>query len=407
MLVTGTPPGASGVGEVILRDLILHHGPDRVRCAAIVGPDYRLRPDARIAGTPVELIRTGVLRAPRWTAHRLGAASSLLAYGAAFRPEIARIVGRLEREADAWKPDLLFAVLNNPAMFPVAHRLAAKLGKPLVSLVWDPPEYLLGRARFDRVSRGRLLADFRRSLAASERVAVVSETMRADYAAFTDADIRLLRYGLQAGSALAPSSVRRGAQGEDEWVIGFAGSMYAVSAFHALLDALDGVDWRVAGRPVRIRVYAPDFTLSRRRGTRIEYLGYPPQVEADEGLRDCHLMYLPQPFEEEFEAFSRYSFPTKLSAYAAIGRPVFVHAPADSALSRFYDTHPLGARATSLQPQDILAALRAVLGDARARGEAERRVAETARKDFSSEAFLAAVDWMLEGADGEPTGSPA
>jgi hypothetical protein len=162
-----------------------------------------------------------------------------------------------------------------------------------------------------------------------------------------------------------------------------------------LLKALDQVDWRVAGRPVRLKLLTPKLLMASRGRARVDYLGFRPPHEVQAVLAGCHATYMPQPFVEHLRELSRYSFPTKLTNYLALGRPVFVHAPRDGALSAFFAGNPIGAHADSLEPQPILAALEGLLGDAAAYDQACRQVRTSARRHFDVPVFHAAIDRLL------------
>lgn len=383
-------PGSGSVGEIILRDLILHHGPRNMAAAIVAEPHFEWRPDPALETLPVRLFPSIHSHAQR-PAGRLGAVVSFWNYLTGFRSDVRRLTDEAVEWARGQDVDVVFGVLNYPLMLDVARQVASRLGKPLATLVWDPPEYILFNTNYDRWSRRFLLASFRQSLAAASKVAVISETMQEDYAQFTGAPIGILRHGLPTAE-----STPAAAQDGDEWVIGFAGAMYAPATWQALLAALDRVDWKIAGRSVRIKVLAPGITLSSKAPCNIEYLGYRSVDGVREALETCHLAYLPQPFEPQFAELCRYAFPTKLSSYLATGVPVFAHCPAESALDCFLRSHPVGVKCHSLDPADIAGALEAFLGDPAGRAGALSQVASTSRSQFDVSVFHAAIDALFE-----------
>ncbi len=397
-MLTGTPPGTANVGEIILRDLSLHFGPGDIQCIAVVPPRYVSKSDAQLEGLSVEILPSVHVHAQRWSHAAWGAIGSLLNYLVGFRREVARLVDSIVGKAEAAKPDVVFAVLNNPLMMSVGHRVARALDRPLVTLVWDPPDYLARASRFDRWSRRHLLREFRCSLAASRRVAVVSETMQQDYAGITEAPIQILRHGMSM--ELPEETGSDAGMDAREWVIGFAGSMYSDCAWGALLKALDQADWQIAGRPVRLKVLGARIALSSRTAAQVEFLGFRSPEQVQSILSQCHLNYMPQPFVPHLAELCRYAFPTKLTNYLATGRPVFVHAPREGALSRFFEANPIGARATTLDPGQILDALEALLGNEQAYRDACRQVRATAGSHFDVAVFHRAIDDLFETAKG-------
>ncbi len=390
MLLTGTPPGMRGVGEVFLRDLVLHYGPENVHCAAVVSPTYRDTPDPRLADMSIQLLSCTHLQAHRRGDGRLAALGAFCNYLTSFGAEVRRLTDSIVENAHVRDTEQVLAVLNYPLLMPLARRVAQKVNRPLTALIWDPPSFFIRDKRFDRVSGKMLLTEFERTLRQARRVAVMSEPMRDDYAALTNAPIYILRHGLPPIEFEPPSIWN-----SREWIIGFAGRMYAQCAWQALLDALDRSNWSLAGRPVRIKLFAPWVTLASRASSRIEYLGYPSPEESQRALSECHVTYLPQPFAPYFGELSRYSFPTKLTSYLSVGRPVFAHCPADSALARFVNLNPVGALSTSLEPAPIIAALESLLSDEQAYERARLAAMKVAREQFDAEVFNSAVDELL------------
>lgn len=393
LLLTGVPPGAHNVGGIILGDLVRHYGPGRVRCAAIVGRRFVPQPTPGLQGMTMQLLPTLRMHARRRGVGRLAAFVAAADFVTGFQRETARLASQIVAGCRADPVAHVFAVLDNPLVIAIARRVAGKLGVPMTTLVWDPPDYLLRTCRYERFGRGRLVAEFRRCLRASSAVAVVSEAMQRDFAEFTGAPIHLLRHGLPAGSVTAVPTTRRSQR--EEWVLGFAGSMYSDCAWRALLAALDSVAWRIAGRPVRLQVMAAQLSLHTRHAAVIEFLGFRDPADVQRILGECDACYMPQPFVPELGDLCRYSFPTKLANYLATGRPVFVHAPADSSLQAYYAGHPFGASCDSLEPGSIVAALEGLLGDEATYVDACRRAAALAATEFGEVAFLAAVDRVL------------
>jgi hypothetical protein len=389
LLLTGTPPGTGNVGEIILRDLALHYGPRSMSCVAVVPSAYDWKSDVQLAELPVELIRSRYTHAKRGTQGRLGTAESIFDYLIGFRRERSRLVEAIVSRAREQGVQRIFAVLNNPLIMAVAARVASALDVPLVTLVWDPPEYLLLQSRFDRYSRSLLLGDFRKCLGASTQVAVVSENLQAEYGQWTRAAVHILRHGLSMGDEAV------GDLGQEEWRIGFAGSMYSDCAWRAFLKALDHAGWRLAGRPVRLKVMTSRIEVRSGGPSSIDILGFRSPEAVQTVLANCHLNYMPQPFVSRLADLCRLSFPTKLTNYLAVGRPVFVHCPQTGALAKFFEFNRIGVLSTSLEPGAIVADLEKFLGDAEAYDTARAQVRVTARRHFEASVFHAAIDQVL------------
>ena len=400
LVISGSAPGSAHVGEIILRDLLLHYGVDRVSFAAVAADDYQHRPDQRLAHLELHWHRTEFARAPRRGFGRRAALVSEARFLLRFWRENSRLEQAIVVQARAAGVEEVLCVQNTAPTLRLGRRIAAALQVPLVSLVWDPPDYVLRQAGFARFSRSCLLKDFRKSLVASDRVAVVSDHMQSDYGEITDGQFHVLRHGRVTAARQA-----RGLVQNESVTLGFAGAMYGASAWRALLAALDRADWTVAGRKVRIILLSSSAQMSSQGRARVEYLGFRPDSEADQILKACDACYLPQPFEADLADLCRYSFPTKVGNYLSMGLPVFVHSPTGSALGRFFEQKPFGVLCTSLDPADIISALEQLFGPDAYASAAANAVA-VARTHFSESAFHDAIDQIFcSRRDSEP--SPA
>jgi glycosyltransferase involved in cell wall biosynthesis len=394
LMITGALAGAPNVGGIILRDLALHYGPEHILGAAIVDHRYVAKNDPSSKLMDSRLYLSRYVSAARRGKGRLAAAMADLRLPFGFHSEAKSLAKRITKDACLNGVTVVFAVLNGALTMTVARRVADQLGVPMVSLVWDPPDYVLREAGFSRYSRLWLVREFERSLARCRRVAVVSEPMRSAYSQLTAAPIHLLRHG----RVMVPLPAHDGETKSlaNYWNIGFAGSMYANDAWTALLRALDAVDWQLAGRKVRLRILSSHATMRSHASACIEFLGFRPDAEVDRVLADCDLNYLPQPFRPELRELCQYSFPTKLAAYLGSGKPVLVHCPAGSALASYFSANPFGAICQSLSADSIIATLESLLSDSTSYKRACHQAALLARQHFDVAVFRAAIDSLFE-----------
>lgn len=404
LLLSGTPPGAGNVGEIVLRDIVLHVGSDRVSVVAVTAVGYAWTRDPRLSHLDVRFLHSSQIRSVRRGTGKLSALGSFVNSLTTMRRDADVLAGEIVASARPHGFGKILAVLDNPLMMMIAHRVANALGLQMTALVWDSPDYLLSRYGFDRFSRRYLVNEFNKSLSASQRVAVVSEAMLLEYGSRTRAPVHLLRHGIAmafaGGDATGPSF------DDPEWLIGFAGSMYSECAWRAFLSALDDANWTIAGRPVRLKLITPSIALASRKQARVDYLGCMPEAEdAQALLARCHLNYLPQPFSAQLRDLSRFSFPTKLTSYLATGRPVLVHSPPGASLSEFYADNPIGVHSTTLQPSSILRDIEELLSSRAAYDRACRQVRTTALAHFDLPVFHSAIDRAIAGAVPEAAGS--
>ncbi len=384
LLVTGVPPGSGCVGEIILRDLCHSYPRRRVCCYAVTGQKFVGNPDPELSWVPVRNAARRYERPRRRFSGRLGSLIAMLDS----RWNLERYVRRLVNDAVSFgeqhRVEKVWMVLDAVTTIAMGPQIAERLDVPLLSLVWDAPDYLMRQAGMDHFSRRRLMNRFGRTLLASERVAVVSETMAEDYSRQYGADCVILRHGLASGERPA---AKPGSSHDGRLVIGFAGGLYAHGAWKSLMAALAASNWRVAGREVVLRVLGSGFDFRATSGVNIEYLGWRCTTETAEILAECDVNYLPQPFEPSLADLARYSFPTKLSTYAAAGRPVFVHAPESASLSRFFQDHAIGACCQSLDAAAVLAELGELVSDSERYAIASGEVVRLAETELNAALF--------------------
>lgn len=248
----------------------------------------------------------------------------------------------------------LWCVLESPALLQVAYLVARILDIPYFSQVLDPPHTRISVYHIRPFFAERILRDFDRSVSMSLSCATGSWNMADDYQ---------LRYGVRTTPvipSLSKADLRKPARApssDDELVIGMAGQLYALDAWISLLCALDQVNWVIAGRKVKIRILSNEANLQTRRPACIEFLGWRPQQEALEILAQTDVLYLPYRFSREFDQEIRLSFPSKLTSYLTVGRPIFFHGPEMASPGQFLAKHEAGMLCYSISEEDILAKL--------------------------------------------------
>lgn len=389
LLLAGSVPGGRNVGQILLREMLDCLDPSRFAIAGLLSAAEARATDAmpgvRVFARPDE-------HAVRRHAGRMGGAMAALARLRDYEPAISRLAEDVQAHARAEGVDRVWAILNMPSIVDVCSRLLDRLQVPLLAHVWDDIDHLSQQRRLDAWTRRRTQRRFGALLARAERTAVIGETMAARYEQRYGARCCIVRHGVADGVA-----AREAATASDEFSIGFSGGMYCHSAWKAFQAALDRLGWQVAGKRIRLVVMSGHIAFTTRSPAQVDYLGWRSDAEVQQRLSGCDLLYLPQPFEAAQRELAELSFPTKLSAYVATGRPVLVHAPPHASLPVFARTHPLGALCTSLDPAAIAAAIAALAADPARYAEAARDSATIANSVLSRAGFAAQVRAFVDG----------
>ena len=270
------------------------------------------------------------------------------------------IVRRAVRFGKAQGVEGVWCVLAGQTMIRLARPIARGLGVPLYTHVMDPPYWWLRENQVDARTTRLVLEEFSAALRDSKRCASASPGMQRAFSAEHGVDSVPIVSCLPAEMAVPAVSAPRA---DGELVIGMAGQLYAREEWDALLGALDGCAWTVAGRAVRLRLLGEHPGIVAGPGQRIEVLGWKPQSEAIRILSEADVLYCPYWFDPVFKAECSQSFPSKLTSYLAAARPVLVHAPDYASPAVFVAEHRAGLACTSLAHDEIRAALERICSE--------------------------------------------
>ncbi|MEK6766549.1 MAG: hypothetical protein AABY49_10050 [Planctomycetota bacterium] len=384
LVIGGSPPGSGCVAEIILRDICLVYPLSRVFCFATVAPRYRFEPIPELASMQVCIQRTKHEHGYRVVGGPIGSLTALVTSNFSFRSHVKKLVKEAVLFGRKHHVDKVWMILDTATTIAMGVDVASELGVPLLSNVWDPPEYFLQQRGIDRFSRSRLIKRFGETLHLSEKVAVVSESMQQDYKQNYGANTIILRHGILPVKQTEKTKL---SCIDKDFVIGFAGGLYAYSAWSCLIEALTLNDWQLNGRNVIFLVMGANFHFKLRKKANIQYLGWRSTSETARVLAGCDVNYLPLPFEHSSYYLARYSFPTKLSTYAATGRPVFIHAPEYSSLHNFHKKHPIGIYCKSLEPSEVIAGLEKLVSNEEYYAKMANNMVEMANSELSLENF--------------------
>ncbi len=362
MLLTDIPPCTNYTAGLVTAQLCrsLPAGALSVFCVQNRG----LKPEYcdDLAGLPIRTVaKTGENRA---TYHRGLKLPRVVPIGVELFRRVVR-VPPLIRQAEAYareqRAQVLWVVLQGQTMVGMAAPLAKRLGLPLLTHVWDPLSWWLRAHEVDRANRTLDLRAFDRAMRASMGCAAASWAMAEHYTA---------RYGVPAVpiiAALDPALARHPpgrVYRTDTLTIGMAGQFYADAEWMGLLDTLQAMEWRVAGREVRLRVLGGHVPPGDIPPERLEVLGWRPQAEAVNILSEqCDVLFCGYPCSTDMREVAQLSFPAKLPTYFAAGRPVLFVGPADSSPGRYLAEHGAAARADAPDLPLIQAALLRLVED--------------------------------------------
>jgi len=384
LLVSPVAPVPDGVGGVFLRDLCLMYPADQLAFAILPGIGTGPWPD-RLQAAPRTMLEAVPERGFNRWGRRVQRSSRAVFDRYVDRVHFPRLIDRVTSFADRVQPDVLWIPLAGPTMINVAAAIAERVGVPLLTTVWDPPDYFLPHYwDIHGSALTRVMERFALAIQRSARCGVASPEMKEAYEARYGTPCVPMIHGLPESEWLPPSGIR---PPNAPFVIGYAGSIYARSEWAALLGALGTVRWCVGGRDVVIRVLAGSFDVKVTGPTRIEFLGWHSTHDAVRLMSGCDVCYVPYWFDPACRAGVELCFPNKISMYLASGRPIFFHGPRQSTPVHFLERHRVGIAAHSLEPDEMIAALATAATDADFHEIAAQEIPRALREELSLGVF--------------------
>ncbi len=137
--------------------------------------------------------------------------------------------------------------------------------------------------------------------------------------------------------------------------------------------------------------------------------GYVPTADMPRIQRQAHVLFLPLDFDTPYDALLRTATPGKMGEYLASRRPILVHAPPDSFISRYFVQHRCGVVVEQDDPRKLAEAIERVGGDGDLREKVAANAWKRAREDFDLKraqtrfAELLGVHQQEPGGLGRPT----
>jgi len=384
LIVSPVAPVPEGVGGVYLRDLCLMYPADRLVFAILPGIGAGPWPE-----TLQHAPRTTLDAVPERGFNRWGRKVQQSTRAVFDRyvdmQHLPRLVDQVAAFAEQTRPDLVWVPLAGPTMINIAGGLPRRLGIPMITTVWDPPDYALTHYWSIRGnSLDRIMHRFGDAIRGSIRCAVASSEMKAAYEDRYGTPCVAMIHGLPEREWIAPTGMRAP---NEPFVIGYAGSLYARREWDALIAALGAAQWRVGGRETIVRVLASGIDVRVTGPARIEFLGWHSTTDAVRILSACDVCYVPYWFDEAFRPGVELSFPNKVSLYLAAGRPILYHGPERATPTRFLERWPVGVACHSLDAAAIRDALTTGATDATFHARAAAAIPQVLRAELGLHVF--------------------
>ncbi len=252
--------------------------------------------------------------------------------------------------------DCIWSILQGKSMIVSTWNIVRKLNIPLVTQVWDDPNWVLMNSGLDLVVQKDLFKKFDYLIASSQVCATASWQMSKQYEK---------KYKVKTIPIVAPGDKKLSKKFRKMNVrqihIALAGQLYAQTEWQALVQALSNQNWFVLGKPVKLHLFGHFLKNDFNKDLPIELHSYKSQTKLIELLSDMDICYCPYWFDRSFEAVAKTSFPSKITSYLVSGRPVLFHGPKYASPAVFIEENGCGVCCYSLESQDIIKAIEAII----------------------------------------------
>ncbi len=132
----------------------------------------------------------------------------------------------------------------------------------------------------------------------------------------------------------------------------------------------------------------------------VRILPFASEAEVQRDMKEADLLYLPLPFEKEYELFVRFSLSTKMVTYVASGIPILYHGPPDSAVHALLKANDAALLCAKAAPDVLAEMLRVYIKDKDMGTYSAQNALELARRSFDlseiRKKFWGAIDHSLD-----------
>jgi hypothetical protein len=162
-----------------------------------------------------------------------------------------------------------------------------------------------------------------------------------------------------------------------------------VPNFRAILKAMESrMAKRQEARPIRFTIRTHGFNPEVFPGKGIvESLPFASSDVVEREMRSQDFLYLPLPFEEEWQNLCKFSLSTKMVSYLGAGVPIIYHGPASSAAGQYLLRSNAAIQLNSNEPEEIATTLENAFDDASALNRVSENAQNAVRRDFDAAAL--------------------
>jgi len=279
---------------------------------------------------------------------------------------------------------------------PAAFIASKELGIPLILYSFDYYSF----QGDDPVLRSFAQA-YEQDLLRAAQVIVPNECMRKEYRDHYGIDTTIIHNPFDIGEYenLARKAGEENYSGIPEKTIVYTGAIYDAhyDAFRNLIAAIP----LSGNNPVRLHLYTPQspyrLVENNITGPGVEVHKAQPASAIPAIQQKADILFLPLSFDPQLREIIRTSAPGKMGEYLASKKPVLVHAPKDSFVSRYFKKYNCGLVVDKNSPEQLARAIERLLHDTDLCREITQNAYERAKNDFDINAARKKLFTLIDG----------
>jgi len=345
----GVPPSPYGQSRA-LGQLLNGEAPDRCLLISERPPDLRPEAGDKPYGSYRKLVEPWFAL---WPEARFAHLPSINKYGG-FLFSAWRRAREIAHELKAFRAEVVVTCTASPFDIPATALAALMTRTPLAVYMFDDPIFQWEPGPLRRFAS--LWEPLWSRLAAA--TIAPNEFMARDFERRTGKRPAIVRNPVSDAVFDKGSSIGQTATESDRTSIVYTGTVYhaQADAFGNLLQALDRLDGRFVLDIYTSQTEAQvaEHGVGGRHVLVHEYLDQEASYVAQRG---AGILFLPLAFRSQIQEVLRSSAPAKLGEYLASGRPLLVHAPADTFIVDHIRRHRAGIIVDTPDPAALVAAL--------------------------------------------------
>lgn len=293
---------------------------------------------------------------------------------------------KMKRWLSEYKPEILYLQVSTREGILFAIQLINYLKIPsVIHMMDDWPSTISDHGPFKKFWEVRIDREFRQLLDRVDFHLSISDAMSEEYFKRYQKHFKAFHNPVEIEPNSKHNKIQRQA---NSFRILYLGRIGTANKESIILFAKVISQLKIDNQKVELDIYSKDAEIpDLKQISELENVKLLPPVpyETVPGmLKEYDLLFLPLDFTVKGLKFARFSIPTKATEYMLSGTPVFVLAPEETAVNRFFKKNSCGFCVSSPDEKEIFEGIRFMISNEEYRNQIGRNAENLARERFDA-----------------------